>query len=354
MKNLGTREFSRELQQRTGIRRKPLNGQWELSFGCNLRCVHCYNSCYNNPESIKNELKFKEITNILDQIHNEGCLWLCFTGGEPLMRPDFLDIYAYAKKLGLLLTIFTNGTLITEEIADYFLKEPPFSIEISLNGITRVTYEKITQVKGSFENCLRGIKLIKERKLPLKLKAALNTLNYSELEKMKAFASNLGISFRHSSIIYPAINHSKNPLKFRLSAQAVANLQNSKEDLDCEEEKTEVHKNKPLPKSDFLFHCSMTMNTFHINPYGELFFCNWLRKPSFSLREGNFKEGFDTLYPQIRSLRYKTDSKCRDCDLYNQCYQCPARAYIENKDMEKPVDYFCEITHRQKEKGIRR
>ncbi len=79
----------------TGI---PVRGHMEVTFGCNLNCVHCYTACYNKNKYIKNELAYSEICGILDQVMEAGCLWLTFTGGEPFFRKDFLDIYSYAKK----------------------------------------------------------------------------------------------------------------------------------------------------------------------------------------------------------------------------------------------------------------
>ena len=69
----------------------------------------------------------------MDEIHKEGCLWLTFTGGDPLVREDFLEIYSHAKKKGFIVTIFTNGQAFTKEIFDYLGKSPPFSIEITKN-----------------------------------------------------------------------------------------------------------------------------------------------------------------------------------------------------------------------------
>src|SRR5207249_3463494 len=81
---------------------------------CNLRCIMCYTDCFNSPEMIQQELSFPEIVRIMDEIHEAGCLDLTLTGGEPLARRDFLDIYTYAKQKGFLVTVFTNGTLVTE------------------------------------------------------------------------------------------------------------------------------------------------------------------------------------------------------------------------------------------------
>src|SRR5947209_135784 len=105
---------------------------------------------------IQQELSFPEITRIMDEIQEAGCLELCLTGGEPLARKDFLDIYAYAKQKGFLVTVFTNGTLLTEKITDYWTQYPPAMIEISLHGLTKESFERITKVPGSYERCMEA------------------------------------------------------------------------------------------------------------------------------------------------------------------------------------------------------
>ena len=112
-------QFGERLNRRVLTERLPISGSIELTFRCNLRCVHCYcNLPMNDPEAIEMELGVDELYQILDQIAEAGCLWLLITGGEPLLRNDFLDIYIYAKKKGFITTLFTNGTLLSPELAD--------------------------------------------------------------------------------------------------------------------------------------------------------------------------------------------------------------------------------------------
>ena len=340
MAHLEYRDFSLDFHQKAESRRIPVKGQIELTFRCNLKCVHCYVA--RDPD--KEELTFKEITGILDEIHNEGCLWLSFTGGEPLMRSDFLDIYHYAKSKGFLITLLTNGTLITRRIADFLAEEPPFSIELTLNGITQQTYEKISRVTGSFRKAMEAIELLLEKRLPLKIKTKATSLNYHELDKIKEFAESLGVGFKLNGILYPRLDGSLEPCRFRLSPdQMVALDRFYQNDEECQENTFEEERSLP---SDDLFRCAAGIYSFHISPYGELIFCTFLRKPDFDLRRGSFREGFYLLYPKIRAAKYQTNSRCRDCKIFYLCAQCPAIARLENADAERPVEYFCRCAHK--------
>src|SRR5205814_9279500 len=148
------------------------------------------------------ELTKDEYEKILDELADMGVIWLLFTGGEIFARKDFLEIYTYAKQKGFLITLFTNGILINEKIADYLREFPPFAIEITLYGRTKETYEALTQMPGSYDRCIRGIKLLLDRGLPLKLKTVGTKVNRHEVASMKDLAEReLGVEFRFDSLM---------------------------------------------------------------------------------------------------------------------------------------------------------
>ena len=139
MEQIRYSDFSGRIHKESTATRTPLTGSIEVTRRCPLRCVHCYNNLPVNDRARSSELTYEEHCRILDEIAEVGCLWLLYTGGEIFLRTDFLDIYTYAKKKGLLLTLFTNGVLINERVADYLAEWPPFIIEITLYGHTKET-----------------------------------------------------------------------------------------------------------------------------------------------------------------------------------------------------------------------
>ena len=170
-------------------RRAPVEVSIEVTRRCPLECLHCYNNLpMGDVEARRRELTFEEHCRLLDELVEMGCLWILYTGGEIFARKDFLDIYTEAKKRGFIITLFTNGTLINERIADHLAEYPPFAVEITLYGATRETYEALTGIRGSFDRCMKGIRLLKERNLPLKLKTVPTTINQHEVFEMKRFA----------------------------------------------------------------------------------------------------------------------------------------------------------------------
>jgi len=334
------RKFSKRIYNKAVSERIPLAGEIELTFRCNLKCAHCY-VVY---ELKKKEMTYKEICHILDEITEAGCLWFLITGGEPLVRDDFLDIYTYAKKKGLIITLFTNGTLITPQIADYLRDWPPFAVEITLYGITKQTYERVTGVPGSFDHCMEGIHLLLERNIPLKLKTMVMTLNQNELWDIKKYAEDLGVQFTFDPILTPKIDGSKEPCRLRIPPEEVVKLDLADEGR-LKEWKEFCQELWGPAKSDKLFVCGAGQTSFHINPYGQLAICGMSRNPSYDLRQGSFQDGWYDFIPKIRKQKPKTDYKCAKCDLLSLCGQCPGWAKLENNNPETPIEYLCQIAH---------
>jgi len=163
-------DLSRSIHQHYSGQRAPLEVSIEVTRRCPLECLHCYDNLPMGDLSARNrELSKEEHFKVLDELAELGCLWLLYTGGEIFARNDFLEIYTYAKKKGFLITLFTNGTLIREKTADYLSQWPPFAIEITLYGRTKETYDALTGIPDSYERCLRGIELLRDRRLPLNL-----------------------------------------------------------------------------------------------------------------------------------------------------------------------------------------
>ncbi|MCK4784155.1 MAG: radical SAM protein [Desulfobacteraceae bacterium] len=338
-------EFSKSIHDRIAAERIPISGTIEITHRCNLNCVHCYSNLpASDKTAAQQELTYREICDIIDQLVKEECLWLLLTGGEPLIRKDFIDIYTYAKDKGMIITLFTNGTLITPQIADYLKEWPPFSVEITLYGITKETYERVTGVPGSFERCLEGIHFLLERKIPLKLKTTVTTLNRDELWKIKEYVESLGVEFRFDPVLNPRLDGSKEPCRFRISPEEVVKL-------DLVDEKRLkgwlefCQKFWGPPSTDRLYACGAGQTSFYIDPYGGLNICILSRNPSYNLRQGAFQEGWYGFIPEILEQKPKGEYKCAKCELLSLCGQCPGWAQLENGDPQKPVEYLCQLAH---------
>lgn len=342
---LGYGEFSKRLHEKVVGQRVPVVGSLELTFRCNLRCAHCYVVHGHTGIPGQQELTTDEFRNIFDQLADEECLWLLLTGGEPLVRPGALDIYTYAKRKGFLVTLFTNGTLLTPRIADTLAEWRPFSIEISLYGRTQETYERITGVPGSHARCLRGIDLLLERGLPLKLKTPLMTLNRHELRDVQVYAESLGVEFRFDPIIFAELDGGGGPTAFRLSPEEIvqSDLNDPKRLAGWLDYSERYRGARADPR--YLYTCSAGRRTFHIDPYGRLSVCMMSRARQYDLRRGTFRQGWYDYLPQVREQPPTGDYGCNQCQLLPLCDQCPGLAQMEHGDQEKRIEFLCRVTH---------
>ncbi len=343
-------EWSLGLHQQAAAQRVPISGTVEVTRRCNLTCVHCYNNLpLSDKNARKSELTYDEHCRILDEITEAGCLWLLYTGGEPFIRKDFLDIYTHAKQKGLLITLFTNGTLITPEIADYLAQWRPFSIEITLYGRFKETYERVTRIPGSYDRCMRGIRLLRERNLPLKLKTMAVKPNIHELWEMKRFVEeDLGLEFKFDGMINARFDSSQGPLVVRLSPTEVVELdlmdpQRAVEWKRFDERFTcQVNSSE---EADELYHCGGGINSFAIDPYGMLRLCILSQGSFYDVREGSFWEGWERFLSQARQKKVTRQTKCMACEIKAMCGMCPANGELENRDPEEPIDFFCQVAH---------
>lgn len=296
MTSLTGREYVQQILAELDGRPFPLSGQWELTCRCNLKCVMCYTDPFNTPERIKQELTFEEIIRILHELQEAGCLYLCFTGGEPLARRDFLEIYTYAKMQGFLLSIFTNGTLITERVADHLVAYPPRMIEISFHGLTQATFENITQGKGSYARVLKAIRLLLERKLPLTLKTTGMTVNREEILLIKRFVARLGsVQYQFGPDMRSRLDGSEDPYRYQLSDEVIWEIEQADPALREERERQDRCRAECQRQGKML--CGGGRYRFHIDAYGQLQLCSNNRRRSYDLRHGTFKEGFYQYLP---------------------------------------------------------
>ncbi len=150
---------------------------------------------------------------------------MLLTGGEPLLRSDIREIYLHMKRRGLLVTLFTNGTAVTPRLADLLAEWPPLVVEVSIYGSTPEVYERVTGVPGSFRRCLRGIELLLDRRVRLRLKTVPTTLNHDDLDGLRALAAGYGLEFQWDPLVNCRLDGAAGPAGVRLSPQQVLALE---------------------------------------------------------------------------------------------------------------------------------
>ena len=349
-------------------KRAPLSFDLEITARCNNDCRHCYiNRPAGDGEARAAELSVDEILDIARQAANMGTVWCLLTGGEPLLRDDFAEIYLGLKRLGLLLGVFTNACLISQEHVDLLREYPPRDIEVTVYGATRETYEAVTRRTGSYQAFTRGLDLLLASGLKVRLKAMALRSNAHEFDEISTFCRERTTDYYRFDPL----------LHLRFDGDPVRNEEIKAERLSPEEivavERADAERFGALQRGcaggyliepgfdhvscDHLFGCGAGNGSFSVGCDGTFRLCNSLWHPDtvYDLRRGSLREAWEEWVPRVRELR-GTDpgflEKCRRCSLINLCLWCPAHAALETGAMDHWVEYFCEVAHARAEAAV--
>lgn len=332
----------------------------ELTERCNNNCVHC---CINLPVddlvARRRELSTEDVKAILKEAVYLGCMSVKFTGGEPLLREDFEELYIFARRLGLKVLLFTNATLITTHLAGLFKKMPPLEkIEVTVYGMKKNSYEAVTRIAGSYEAAWRGINLLLEKKIPFVVKGALLPQNKEEIEEFESWAATIPwmdkpLSYSMFFDLRCRHDGQKNELikKLRLTPEEGLKIITRQGNRYLKQMK-EFCSKFMRPAGEKLFSCGSGVGGGCVDPYGNFQPCLELRHPDtvYGLRDGSLKDALANFFPKIREIKATNPDylkRCAKCFLKGFCDQCPAKSWVEHGTLDTPVEYLCEVAHTQ-------
>ena len=333
----------------------------ELTERCNNNCIHCYiNLPSNDLAAKKRELSTEDIKEILKEASSLGCLKVRFTGGEPLLRGDFEELYLFTRRLGLKVLIFTNATLITSRLVELFSRIPPLEkIEITVYGMKRKSYETVTRTPGSFEAAWRGMNLLLERRIPFIVKSALLPSNKDEIDDLETWAAKIPWMTNPPSysMFFDLRCHrdseSKNNLirKLRLSPEDGLALLTRRREKYLKWMK-EFCSKFTRPPGEKLFSCGAGIGSGCVDAYGHFQLCMLLRHPDtiYNLKSGSLKDAITNFFPKVREIKATNSNylaRCANCFIKGICEQCPAKSWMEHGTLDTPVEYHCNIAHAQ-------
>lgn len=332
----------------------------ELTERCNNNCIHCY---INQPEmdqdAIQREMPTPMIMGILDQAADLGCLSVRLTGGEPLLRPDFTEIYLHARKMGMKVSLFTNATLITAELTTLFQQYPPGEpVEVTLYGMKAQSYEAVSRVKGSFAAAMQGITLLAENHIPIILKSIRLPGTDGELEEFQQCAKKYSKGGKSGGISMGfnlrgrRDSDEKNRHICRLRATPQETLTVLTRDADAYKTEKRQFADKFMgPGEKDLFTCGCGEGGT-VDAYGKLQPCMLLRHPDlvYDLKNGSIRDALDNFFPRVLQQQAEDPlylEHCANCFLKGLCDQCPAWSWMENGRLDSPVEYLCQVAHKQ-------
>lgn len=339
--------LARELHRRAAKLRQPVNGTFELTERCNLACRMCYvRHPLGDAAQRARELSAAQWLELARQANEGGMAFLLLTGGEPFVRPDFFDIYSPLARMGIFLTLFTNGTLLTDSVAARLAESPPHRTEISLYGATFETYEAVTGVPGSYARCCAGIEAMVKHRIPLGLKSTLTRINVGELEAMRAMARNWGVPFSAACLVTGRRDLAPSEAaSCRLSPTQYAELKAT--DRASDTETTEATLRSGAVGDENNFFCSAGKSSFTVNAAGEMNPCLDLNQPAARPLEIGFPAAWEAVQRFVEEAP-PLALECAACDIRHLCFRCPGRSHTETGTLNAPVPYLCAIARARK------
>lgn len=349
----GPRFLELNVRSESPGQRFPIAAGLELTFRCNLACLHCYvNLPAADREAKSRELTTEEWFRVIDQCTDEGVLWLTFTGGEPLLRPDFCEIYEYAHGKGMVITVFTNATLITERHIELWCRRPPRSLEITQYGWTRETYDKVTDAGAQYDRFQQGLQRVRDAGIAITLKAIAMRASVHELPAIRNFARAEGMGFNFDAVLSPRIDGGRKPLAQRLTPAEVAAIETVDEGhADVFTEHCKSFLGTPVT-DDHKYRCGAGTNLIIIDPYGKMHICQLSRRPGWDVLRDGLADGFYKAFTAIREERRETTAGCGSCPTVSACSNCIGMAELEARSLDFGDPYFCNVTDARAERAI--
>lgn len=341
--------------------RYPTNGTFELTVRCNLHCKMCLfrHDDSENADLIKNEMTAHEWIDMARQVAEAGTMNLLITGGEPMLRPDFCEIWEGIYKQGFMIELYTNATLVTPKIMETLRKYPPHKIGVTIYGASKETYEKVCGNGEAFDRMLEGIQLLSQLPSVVEFRTTLIKDNVDDVDKMETLLETYmeyEINLIHSSNVMQSVRGACTEvapirltpkemidLVFKRGKKAIEKyfIENGYNVPEFElvvEDNRETKNDEKLRMS--LLGCTAGMDTYVITWNGKLIGCQLFDLFSVDAKQYGFKKAWDD-YPY--TVRIPEDSECDDCKYLHECSACYAVKYAETKSINKCASYFKEL-----------
>lgn len=325
----------------------PLSGTFELSPACNMRCEMCYARLDADQIAAQGGLLPGEWwLSLAEELKEAGCMFLLLTGGEPLLYPDFKQVYTCLQEMGFILTVNTNGTLIDEPTADFFAAHPPRRLNITVYGTDDATYHSLCHYREGYEWTIRGIRLLRERGLAVKMNVSLTSKNKEQYAQFYALAQELDVPIEVDSYMFPFCRERAGyDEAIRLTPQECADFSMQT-----------LYRQRPagfqayvrdagiiLSGGRFPEHDGMTCragrSSFWINWKGGLSPCFALQQEPVLLSEHSFAAAWKQVSAQVTGIHLS--DKCSSCAWQQLCISCAGRACSETGRTDGTPEYLC-------------
>lgn len=336
----------------------PVAGNFELTARCNFRCPMCYvHMTQEQIDATGRELTAAQWLSIARNARDKGMIFVLLTGGEPLLRKDFFEIYDGMKQMGLLISINSNGSLLSGEILERFLKDPPFRFNVSLYGGSNETYARMCGLPA-YDRVKENLRALRQAGVDVSLNLSITPYNCDDLPRIYADAEELGVNIKASSYMYPPvrINGEQYGCGNRLSAEEAARasvnwdlLRFTPEEFRQRAESMHAltsagDEDCPI-EADEGVRCRAGSSSFWVTWDGKMTPCGMMTAPVVYPLESGFDAAWQTLLEATKQIR--TPAACSGCEMKEVCGVCAAICYTETGKFDGVPTYVCQKTAAQ-------
>ena len=333
----------------------PVSGIFELTPRCNLRCKMCYVRL--TPEQmppIGRERTAAEWLELGHQARSAGLAFLLITGGEPMLRSDFCEIYEGLTQLGLSISINTNGTMLTPQIWELWHRSPPAQVNITLYGTSRADYDALCQNPDAFDAVTEALDWLKQEGILIHLNTTIVPTNYHKWVEIEEFAKARGLDLRMTAYCFPPNRRDCSCFE-RLSPEQAGEL--IVQDAMFREGPAAIKArardlDTPLPRSCELdngepMQCLAGRSQYWITWNGTMTPCAMLTQPAVH----PFTDGFTAAWAQLQAAcePIRLCPECTDCPDRKSCMNCAAVTFSETGRFDGKPEYMCRMNRAYRE-----
>lgn len=321
------------LAQQAGV---PTQAMIELADRCNEACVHCY-----QVHGRGREMDTEEVFRLLDELAEMGVLFVTFSGGEPTLRDDFLELVAYARDKRFVVKVYSNGLRIDEAMAAQLGRLAVQEVQLSLYSHRPERHDTVTRVPGSWQKTVAAARALLRHGVAVVLKTPLmRGVNDEDLEDYVRFARSLGAHFAIDPEVHAREDGQRTP---QVLAASQENLRRLRERLRGGGQPLVPLRADRRPE-DVLdaSPCGAAGATVHVEPSGSVQPCTLLGDHLGDARVEGVQAAWRSERAELlRSLTRRDLHGCRDCDLLPWCQHCYANAMHEAGDPLGPYPSAC-------------
>lgn len=338
----------------------PISGTFELTARCNLSCKMCYiHNAAQDAALQKQELSTQQWIALAEQAKNAGTLILLLTGGEPMLRPDFPEIYRACFERGFLLTVNTNGTLLRDELFDLFTQCPPLRLNVSLYAMHREVYGELCGDPSAFDRVTKNLKRLRALGIAVQINFTATPYNQKELPEVQRFAEEIGAKVHYTAYNFPPTRtalpcaepcHRFTPEEAAEATISYLRVSRSKEEFSAY---CKVAAEAPPPRIDDCgeisdgVRCRAGKASYWITYEGKMLPCGMLAPISVPVLDLGMEEAWRLLVAKFAEV--KMPSGCIACADYEHCEVCPAICYCETGDTSAVPEYICQKNRHYRE-----